>query len=625
MKKITFLLVISFLCFSSIKAQDAFDIIFTQSPGQENKCTYCDNYFKNRPKEIHFTVVREGNKLFFEVTDKVWGMKLFKTAGDGIALDVVSKSRYDCDKEIEDVQIRGTILKPVYAKQLIRGFKLSAGNRYRTFLGTVPENLRGDELEFNILFLSSKVLCRYQRIYNLDSYPWELLDMGVYLDSLTYKSKKITNTTDQFVTKYKQLKFIIPFQKNKSEYSTEDIKPLYDSLKLTDFNIKKINIKAYSSIEGSLERNLELQKKRANSIVNSIQSLQKPDIVTEISSSENWVEFLNDITSSKYKTLKDLSKKEIKQKVVGAVSDELEVYLKNHRKAVITLDLEKKDKYKEMTTSTLISTFNKLIEEENIEEALVVQNSLFEKVKQEANPEKLWGLTVPEQVKFVPILNENNMFKYLYNLGYSKTIYDDLKKLEKLDPTNKRIKYNLVIVKFVIWKNNWMPIKMADFKAEILKLKTYGITQNLIDRMLVNFHIVKAEKNLKEKKYDAKDESMEFIIDTYENFKLSDYDYLSLAQFLNYYSNKDEAIEVLYDKVRTITVDEDLLFYYLNLTILDKYNVASSNYRTVMLNAINMNKKRFCKMFNSSLNEGVTFQLLDNKYLRKTYCESCNE
>ena len=75
----------------------------------------------------------------------------------------------------------------------------------------------------------------------------------------------------------------------------------------------------------------------------------------------------------------------------------------------------------------------------------------------------------------------------------------------------------------------------------------------------------------------------------------------------------------------SITVDEDLLFYYLNLTILDKYNVASSNYRTVMLNAINMNKKRFCKMFNSSLNEGVTFQLLDNKYLRKTYCESCNE
>ena len=351
-----------------------------------------------------------------------------------------------------------------------------------------------------------------------------------------------------------------------------------------------------------------------------MQTFQKPNIVTEISSSENWVEFLNDITKSKYKSLKELNKKQIKQKVVGAVSKELEVYLKNHRKAVITLDLEKKDKYKEMTTSTLISTFNQLVKEENVKEALAVQKSLFEKIKQEKSPNRLWQLTIPKQVKFVPVLNENNMFKYLYNLGYSKTVFDDLKKLEKLDPKNKRIKYNIIVVKFIIWKNNWMPIKMSDFKTEILKLKTYGIKQNLIDRMLVNFHIVKAKKNLKERKYDAKDESMEFIIDTYENFNLSDYDYLSLAQFLNFYSNKDEAIEVLYDKVRTITIDEDLLFYYLNLTITDTYSVASSNYRTVMLNAINMNKERFCKLFNSSLNEGVTFQLLDNIYLRKTYC-----
>jgi len=625
MKKITLLLVISFLCFSSTNAQSAFDIIFTQSSGQVNKCTYCDNYFKNKPKEIHFTIVREGSKLFFEVTDKVWGMKLFKTAGDGIALDVVSKSRYNCDKEIEDVQIRGTLLKPVYAKQLIRGFKLSHGNRYRTFVGTVPENLRGEELEFNILFLSSKVLCRYQRIYHIESYPWELLDMGVYLDSLTYKTKKITNTTDKFVTKYKQLKFIIPFQKNKSEYSTEDIKPLYDSLKLTDFNIKKIKIKAYASIEGSLARNLELQEQRANSIAKSLQSFQKPNIVTEISSSENWVEFLNDVSKSKYKDLKKLSKKEIKQKVVGTVSSDLEIFLKNHRKAVIILDLERKDKYKEMTTSKLIATFNTLIKDENLEEAVVVQNSIFEKLKIENSPDKLRSLNIPKKLKFVPVLTKNSMFKYLLNLSYAKIAFDELKLLEKLAPKNGKIKYNLVVLKFVIWRNNWEQIKTSDFKKEIVNLKNYKIKSSLIDRMLVNFHIVKAEKDMRARKYDEKDASVEFIIDTYENFTLSNYDYLSLAQFLTYYSNQDDATDLLDAKVRTITIDEDLLFYYLNLTITNEYNVASDNYRTIMLNAINMNKERFCKLFNSSLDNGVTFQLLENEYLRKTYCESCSK
>ena len=625
MKKTTFLILFTCLFFTSVKAQNTHGIIFPQNTNQQSKCNYFDGYFKRTPKEISYSVVREGDKLFFQVTDKTWAINLFKKSGDGVAIDVVSKSRYECGKEVENLQVRGTLLKPVYAQKLIRGFKPYLKNRFRTFVAVVPTNLKNEELEFNILFLNNKTLCRYQRIYNLESYPWDLLDMGVYLDSLTYKSKKISSTNDKFVTKYKKLKFVIPFQKNKSEYLPEDIKPLYDSLKLTDFNIKKINIKAYSSIEGSLERNLELQKLRANSIAKSMQSFQKPDIITEVTSSENWVEFLNDISKSKYKKFKNLSKKEVKQKLVGTVSKDLEIYLKNHRKAVVILDLEKKDKYKDMSTNVLISTFNNLILKDDIKEALVVQNSIFEKIKEEKSPEKLFQLKVPNQIKFVPILNKNSMFKYLYSLGYSKIAFDELKKLEKLDPKNKRIKYNLIVVKFIIWKNNWMPIKESDFKREIAKLKIYKVDQALIDRMMVNFHIVKAQKNMRARQYDAKDESVEFIVDTYENVDLSNYDYLSLAQFLTYYSDLDEATYLLDDVVRTITVDEDLLFYYLNLTITNDYAVATDDYRIIMLNAINMNKQRFCKLFNSSLNDGVTFQLLENEYLRKTYCESCKK
>ena len=623
MKKIFLLIVITFISLSNLTAQNTYDIRFSQNTNTDANCGYFNAYFKNTPKEIGYSILREGNKLYFQVTDKNWGINLFKKSGDGIAIDVVSKTRYKCDSIIEDSQIRGTILQPVYAKQLVRGFKPTLGDRFKTFVGTVPADLQDEELEFNILFLNNKVLCRYQRIYNLESYPWDLLDMGIYLDSLVYKSKKITNVDDKFVTKYKKLKFVIPFQKNKSEYLPEDIKPVYDSLKLTDFNIKKINIKAYSSIEGSLERNLELQQLRAQSIAKSMQSFQKPDIETEISSAENWVEFLNDITKSDYKNLKKLSKKEIKQKVVGSVSDNLEIYLKNHRKAVITLDLEKKDKYKEMSTAVLISTFNTLIAEENINEALAVQNSLFEKIKEENSPDKLGQLVVPKQLKFVPVLNKNSIIKFDMNLSYAKIVFDELKMLEILSPKNKKVKYNLVVTRFVIWRNNWENVDEKNFKKQIIDLKKYGIDTDLIDRMLVNFHIVKAENNMRARQYDAKDASLDFIIDTYENFNLADYDYLSLAQFLNYYSNKEDAIDLLDEKVRTITVDEDLLFYYLNLTITNKYNVASNNYRTMMLNAINLNEKRFCKLFNSSLNEGVTFQLLENEYLRNTYCESC--
>ena len=625
MKNIQQLVIIFALFLSSfIHSQNNLGFSLPTTNAERNqKCNYFSNAFKEKPKEVGFNIRREGNKLFFSTNDKKWWSTVFKKSGDGIAIDLVSKSRYACDKELKVSQIKGTVLRPVFAQKLMRGFKARATSKSaQTFVGTIPDELLKEELEFNILFLSNKMLCRYQTIYNLESYPWELLDMGVYLDSLAYKDKKI-RSSDSFITKYKTLKFSIPFEKNKAEYSSEDIKPLYDSLRLTDFNIKKIQIKAYASIEGSLKRNLELQEKRANSIVKSLQTFQKSNIVTEVSSSENWVEFLNDVSKTKYKNFAKLSKQSIKQKVVGTISKALEKYLKNHRKAVITLELEKKDKYKNMSKEMLVGVFNNLILKEDIKEALVVQNSIFEKLKDENSPDLLRELNVPKQIKFIPILNKNSIFKYLLNVSYAKIAFDELKNLETLDPKSKNIKYNLVVVKFVIWKNNWQKIAENDFKREILKLKAYGITQNLIDRMLVNFHIVKAEKNRRQRKYDAKDASVAFIVNTYKNFNLSNYDYLSLAQFLTYYSNTAEAKEVLEDKVRTITVDEDLLFYYLNLTIINDNAVASQYYRTIMLNAITMNKERFCGLFNPSLEKGVTFQLLKNNYLKDTYCENC--
>lgn len=627
MKKHLHFLFFVALLYSQINlSQSNSGIYFPISDAERNqKCTYFTNAFNQKPKEVRFSIEKEGNQLFLSTNDKDWFAAVFKNSGDGVAIDVVSKSIYDCNKDFEDSQIKGTLLQPVFAQQLLRGFKKSANSiNFQTLVGSIPKELQNDELEFNILFLNNKTLCRYQTIYNLESFPWDLLDMGVYLDSLTYKDKKI-NTSDKFVTKYKTLKFVIPFEKNKYEYLSEDIKPLYDSLKLTDFTIKTINIKAYSSIEGSLERNIELQEKRAKSIVKSLQSFQQPNITTQISSSENWVEFLNDVTKSPYKDLKNLSKIEIKQKVVGNVSTDLEKYLKNHRKAVIILELEKKDKYKNMSKETLVDTFNQLIVNENIEEALVVQNSIFDRLKEENSPELLSKLTVPKQLKFMPILTKNTVFKYLLNVSYAKIVFDELKSLEKLDPKNYQIKYNLVVMKFFIWRYNWEEIKENDFKAEILDLKKYGIKQNLIDRMLVNFHIVKAEKNMKERKYEAKDDSVDFILETYDNFTLSNFDYVSLAQFLTFYANTDEAIDLLEEKVKEITIDEDLLFYYLNLTLIDEYAVASKNYRTIMLNAIEINKQRFCKLFNASNDGGVTFQLLKNKYLKTTYCENCTK
>lgn len=613
------------MTFSNVtEAQNLHGIDLTNYDSQ--LCQKFNQAFYNRPKEVKFGIKREKANLFFETNNKDWFNSLFVNAYDGVAIDIVTKDRYACDvSDIEPVQIKGTLLPPVFAKRLKSGLKKSGNTLYRVLVGRIPANLLDKELEFNTLFLNDRTLCQYYVLYDLEAYPWDLLDMGMYLDSITYNAKEIkANSEETYVLKNKTLKFKIPFEKNKSEYSQDDIKPLYDSLRLTDFNIKSIHIKAYSSVEGSLERNIKLQEQRASSIVKAIQTFQKPSITNVISSSENWVEFLNAIENTKHEDLKHLSKAQIKAKLVGALATEMEPILKQHRKALVTLELEKKDVYKDLSATELLNKFNASIVSDKLDEAQKIQNSLFEKLKnKEASPDLLNKMEVPNQFKYVAFLNKNSAYKYLLEAPNLLIVYNELLELEKLAPKDKRIKYNIAVTKLKLWRYKALTVDKNKLKSELKALKNYGISDQLITRLLVNYHIIIAEDLMRKQDYTNKDKAVKFIEANYSKFKLSDYDYLSLAQFFSYYANTEMSVALLKDKVKRIDIDENLLFYYLNLTIINPELTKTSDYRTIMLNALNMNKSRYCKLFNPFGEGGVTFQLLEDNYLRSTYCESC--
>jgi len=54
------------------------------------------------------------------------------------------------------------------------------------------------------------------------------------------------------------------------------------------------------------------------------------------------------------------------------------------------------------------------------------------------------------------------------------------------------------------------------------------------------------------------------------------------------------------------------------------FNDERKSYRSYLINARNRNKPRFCKMFESLRHGGISFQLLDNEYVKKMHCESCD-
>jgi hypothetical protein len=614
-----------------IFSQALYDIKIPEKDYQK-KCQECLELIENKPREIQYGIQKDDlYNLYFVVTKKDWFDLLMKKSGDGIAIDIISKDRYDCsnNKLEKKSYIRGDLQRPLYLKELKQNMIPSQDGNVVIKVGTIPEKYRNKEVEFNFIFLKDKNYCHYNSFYDLKTYRWDLLDMGLYFDTLTYKTPFDTtlNDREKYILQHKVLKFEIPFERNKADYLVEDIKPLYDSLKITDFTIQKITIRSYSSIEGNEDRNNQLQQERAQSIVKALQSFQKPTITTEILVKENWVDFLNDISLTPYSYLADLSKEEIKEKLKNKkLASELEPYLQKHRKAVILLDLQRKNKFENTPVNDLINQFAKSVSDKNLEEAIDIQNSIFEKIRNHELPVNYINkLEVPAKSENSLLLNKNSIFKYLMNEADVYNTFKELTELQDFMPNDAHIKYNICALKFKVWLLGKNIVNPVDFKKEIADLKRYNIPQNLIKRMLVNYEIIMCEYYMRQGDFMNKDKSLKYIYSNYQLVPLTDFDYLSLAQYFSSYTRYDWAIKLLEKKVKTNDVDEDLLFYYLNLTIIDDKLTQRSDYRTIMLNAYNHNKKRYCELFNTYGKGGITFQLLENDYLRKTYCESCNK
>ena len=600
-------------------------------PQIEKNCGRCLSVLHSKPAEVQYTIMRdEFNYLYFYLNHNVWFDKFFQKSSDGIAIDIVNRKNYSCSKKTPAYHWsgKGFLLPPVYLKDLRKNSFVTSGNELIVRIGQVPDHMTDEEIEYNILFISNKYVCKMTNMIDLPSYKWELLDMGMYLDTISYSGNLLGgDSTTTYQVHSMRLKFIVPFEKNKYEFSPEDVKPIYDSLNFSDYFISRIEIRAFSSVEGSEEKNKILQNKRCESLVSAIQSYQKESIVTKIETSENWVEFLNDITGTPYQYLSTLTKQEIKKKLEDKhLSNSLESYFSTHRKGVLIFDLEKKNSLRNSNDQELKRLFNLSISERNIQRAKEIQEAILEKVKDHSVPESFLGqLEIPKQSEFGALLNNHEAFSALMN---QKDVYESILAFEDLKdifPDDGKIRYNIVALKFRAWLDGRLDIVTpVEMKKEIEGLKKYKIAPQLINRMLINYNIIVSEQAMMERDYPKKDNALKYIYNNYKKAVNTPEDILSLAQYFVAYAKFDWGVSVIEPYVKAIDGDEDLIFYYLTLTLLKPKITSKPDYRKVMLNAININKSRFCRMFDTYGTGGVSFQLLDDAFLKKGYCENCN-
>lgn len=147
--------------------------------------------------------------------------------------------------------------------------------------------------------------------------------------------------------------------------------------------------------------------------------------------------------------------------------------------------------------------------------------------------------------------------------------------------------------------------------------------KTLIQRMLVNYYILVSEWHMNREEYDAKDKTVDSVVHHYSELQLNDKELVSLARYLSAYSRMDEADSLLAPRASRIDVSENLLLYYLNLKLFNPSFYETDQFESLVLNAVSINRKRFCKLFSSINKGGVSFQLLEYEVLRDMHCEYC--
>lgn len=594
-----------------------------KDPGRDidSKCKDYLAVYNKLPPEVRYSEYILNGMIYFYMPSEHFFNLLFDNKNDGIAIDIVKRNQLRCyeKNKLANSSINiGHLMPPVYLSELKDNLYIQDGYviiPYRK----LPPTFNPEEIELNLLIIQKKFLCSYHTTSNIDFTNWKILEMGMYKDSLSTNKKKQIETSVS-----KRLKFTIPFEKNRSAFEKNDIQPLYDSLQLTDYNIKEINIRAYTSIEGSEEQNISLQQQRANSIVEALQQYQKPEIKSTVVAKENWVEFMNDIQNSKFEYLLNKSKEEIKFELEKK-SNDLEAILASHRKAIIELDLQKKFTEEENNPILLKKYFDQSIKDEKIEEAQYLQEIILEKINDEQLPDEFISkLEVPQESIYGPLLNNFGIFSVDRN---SDSLYDNIatfERLQKLLPGNKKVLYNLTALKIKAWREGEFITNEGEIKNLIEELRKIGLEKSLSQRLWINYNMILAQYKHQENDYKRKNLALKNVYASYRKLDLEDNDLLSLAKYVSWHSKFDWAENIVSKRVLNVDASEDLIFYYIKLTIRSPKKTRQADYKIFIFNAMDKNNQRFCDIFLPKSQGGVTFQLLRNESLRKIYCENCN-
>ncbi len=593
--------------------------IKTDAKDRATNCEYYQAIYKKMPKEIGYAVQAIDGEIFFDINSRDFYNQIFDHQGDGIVIEIISKEGFSCDQD--EHSLSSHLLPPIYFNAMKNNQQTNMEDYIHVHCGRLPFNFNPDEVEFNVYIIQNHTVCAYHLFFKIDYSQWELLPTGLYRDSVAEVNGRPT-----YHRKVLTLNYSLSFQKNESQFNAHRMQTLLDSVAKMPYKISQLRVKAYSSIEGNRQENKKLELQRVKNIVDCIKKSQKDSISIKISGAENWSAFLRDIKGTKFAYLKKLGKTGIKSALQHTeLQEELEPMLKHHRKATIQLKLVYNIDESESNFEVINHHFKKSIQERKIAEAMYLQKLVYDKIKNKLLPEELaLNLEIPQKAVYGQLINNALIFQHHNNIVGIPWLIKQFKSIASIDPNNSKIQYNLTTLHLQEWaldptynNGNWIKQKIED-------LTNSNISSHLKNRLWVNYHIINTNHYYRAQKFDLKDQNLHYLYTIYRKLNLKDEDLLSLAKYVSFHSQYDWAISILAERAKQASASEDLVFYYLRLTIGDSAEQQRSGFDLALSNAIKKSNRRFCELFLPISQGGYSMQLLDDQRLKNLYCANCH-
>ncbi len=576
----------------------------------------------------------DGNKIFLRYSNSRELRRILKKSTDGLAVDVVQRIQYvPADYNIVDNNLynKGVMGKVIYRDKFfksnlfLKDKKVDPKKRKKikaieVEMGKFNQKITGS-YELNLIVVQDKKVCKtITRGYNENGKIDSKTPIGIL------SAKNSTGLKPPFEPKNESsiINFTIPFEKNKAEFKQEDIQPFIKALNEPDFIIDGLFIYAYASIEGDSVSNSKLQRKRAESVVNVLQSFQNNKIRPTIETKDSWGLFMLENEDGKYASLVSLGKRKAIAKINGDdnLQKELEPILAKERFAQIVMDITYDVTGPKEQKFTTVS-FARAIKANNQNQAFKIMEFMGKRMVENKYPESVFdSLKLAESTANVPYLNNMVYYKYQVNNTIDEDDDETFTRLLKLDPQNPILQYNKVFCQLKLDSNAGNPEHQAQVQQTIDGL--YGkLDSNYVNGLNIEWQFKIMESLDTAENADAQIDACIERIKSFYNIKDASWqNALKLSYVFSRAKDYRYSSTILEPYLSKPDVTESLVFMYIASASRVQEKYYSRTFARALEIAKNKNPDRYCKLFGEPF---MTFQVLENPEVKKIYNTNCSK